>query len=546
MSTDLHVSPVALAAAATSNEPTSIRTAALGERIRRSLPNAIVLVTLAGLAIWGLASGWKMPKFSWLLGGKTEEATEWCEEHNVPESECIECDADLVPQEKDHGWCKEHGIEQCPLHFPDVAQLDSPAPPSKDDFALAARALETRPRDINNRRCDLFRRRIQFASADAVDKTGVEVEAVDRQPILETIDAPGQLIYDPTRVAHITSRATGIVWRVEKSTGDPVRRGETLALIDAVEVGKVKADLLQAISQSRLKQAALDRLSLLSSDGAVAARQIKEAKAALEDAHIRLLAAQQTLANLGLPAPELDDLNGLSTDEVAQEIRGLGLPEDFLAGEDQASLSSNLYPIRAPFDGEIVERHLVVGEVVGATDTLFTVADVRRMYLMLDLRQEDARYVTLGQKVLFSPNDDESDEGFSGEISWLSTSADEKTRTVKVRVELPNSDRELRANTFGVGRIVLRDEPQAIVVPQEAVHWDGCCNVVFVRDKRYFEKDAPKFFHVRQVRLGAREGDLQEIAVGLTPGEVIATTNSVVLAAQLMKSSLGEGCGHAH
>ena len=58
---------------------------------------------------------------------------------------------------------------------------------------------------------------------------------------------------------------------------------------------------------------------------------------------------------------------------------------------------------------------------------------------------------------------------------------------MKVRVDLPNADGRLRANTFGTGRIVLREEPQAIVVPSEAVHWDGCCNVVFVRDKNFLQ-----------------------------------------------------------
>jgi membrane fusion protein, heavy metal efflux system len=89
---------------------------------------------------------------------------------------------------------------------------------------------------------------------------------------------------------------------------------------------------------------------------------------------------------------------------------------------------------------------------------------------------------------------------------------------------------------------VLRDEPKAIVVPNEAVHSDGDCQIVFVRDKDYFREGAPKFFHVREVRLGVRDGDTTEIIAGVLPGEVIACKNSVVLEAQLLKSNLGEGC----
>ncbi len=113
---------------------------------------------------------------------------------------------------------------------------------------------------------------------------------------------------------------------------------------------------------------------------------------------------------------------------------------------------------------------------------------------------------------------------------------------MKVRVDLPNPDGRLRANTFGTGRIVLRDEPKAIVVPSEAVHWDGTCNVVFVRDKDFFKPDAPKVFQVRCVRVGVKDGATTEIIAGLLPGEVIASKNSVILEAQLLKSNLGAGC----
>jgi cobalt-zinc-cadmium efflux system membrane fusion protein len=165
------------------------------------------------------------------------------------------------------------------------------------------------------------------------------------------------------------------------------------------------------------------------------------------------------------------------------------------------------------------------------------------LWLNLNVRQADARYVTYGQKVLFSPSDSVNEPEDQGTVSWISTGADDVTRTVKVRVDLPNEDGRLRANTFGTGRIVLREEPKAIVVPSEAIHWDGTCNIVFVRDKDFFKKDAPKIFHVRSVRTGVKDGDSTEIIAGLLPGEVVASKNSVILEAQLLKANLGAGCG---
>jgi cobalt-zinc-cadmium efflux system membrane fusion protein len=129
-------------------------------------------------------------------------------------------------------------------------------------------------------------------------------------------------------------------------------------------------------------------------------------------------------------------------------------------------------------------------------------------------------------------------------VSWISTAVDEPTRTIKVRVDLPNAEGRLRANTFGTARIVLREEPQAIVVPTEAVHTDGTCHIVFVRDKHFHEAGSAKFFHIRTVRPGVKQGEMTEIIAGLLPGEVVASKNSVVLQAQLLKSGLGAGCAH--
>jgi cobalt-zinc-cadmium efflux system membrane fusion protein len=143
---------------------------------------------------------------------------------------------------------------------------------------------------------------------------------------------------------------------------------------------------------------------------------------------------------------------------------------------------------------------------------------------------------------MFRASESANEPDSQGTVGWISTDADDVTRTVKVRVDLKNADGRLRANTFGTGRIVLREEPKAIVVPSEAIHWDGTCNVVFVRDKNFMQSDAPKIFHVRSVRPGVKEGATTEIIAGLLPGEVIASKNSVVLEAQLKKSNMGAGC----
>jgi cobalt-zinc-cadmium efflux system membrane fusion protein len=519
------------------------RSFALLKWIAQAIPTSIVVAALGGLALWGHFADWKIPKFSSLVAENNEDVEEWCKEHNVPEAACIECNLTLLPQTKDYGFCKEHGIAQCPLEHPDVAQLKIMPVVTQAMLERASRALVVKPRPENNSLCNLHLRRVQFASAEAVEKAGVDIAVVQEHPIIEAAIANGEVVYDQNRMAHLSSRVAGTVWQVERQVGDRVRKGDCLALVDAGEVGKAKAELLQAIAQVRLKQATFDRVNKLA-DGTVPLRQVREADTALQEAKIRQQSAQQALANLGLHV-KADDFGSLDTTEIARRIHFLGLPDEVASRLDATATTSNLFPIRSPLDGLIIERHVVAGEVVDTSTLLFGVADISQMWLTLNVREDDARYVSVGQPVLFRPNSSTSDGEIRGAVSWISTSADDKTRTVKVRVELPNHDGRLRANTFGTGRIVLREEPKAIVVPTEAVHWDGSCHVVFVRDKNYHSANSPKFFHVRSVRPGVKAGDTTEIIAGLLPGEVIANKNSVVLEAQLLKSNLGAGCGCA-
>ncbi len=512
--------------------------------VKRATPTALVVAVLAGIALWGHSTDWTMPKFSALVGTDASEAEAWCKEHNVSEADCIECNANLVPPSADYGWCKEHGIAQCPLHHPEVAQLRNRPTVTSEDMERASRALALRPRAENNSRCNLHLRRIQFASTEAMDKAGVDIAVVTQRPIIEAIVATGEVIYDQTRMAHLASRVPGTIANVNTRVGNRVQRGDVLALIDSAEIGKAKSTLLQAITQFRLKKVNLDRLRPLVTDGSIPERQFREAEAAFNEAEIALLSAQQYLVNLGLPV-SMEVFDGLNSNEITRRIQFLGPPEDLVSTFDRNSTTSNLFPLRAPLDGVVVNCQIVPGEVVDTSTMLLDVADISQMWLTLDVKQDDAKYLSLGQTVLFRPSDSKDEPEIKGSLAWISTEADDHTRTVKVRVDLPNADGRLRANTFGTGRIVLREEPRAVVVPSEAIHWDGGCNVVFVRDTNFLNEGAPKFFHIRTVRLGVKDQDTTEIIAGLLPGEVIASKNSVVLEAQLLKSNLGAGCGCA-
>ncbi len=508
----------------------------VASRIGRSIPTLIVIAALIAVAYWGHEHDWKFPAFSDLAGQTTAKSIAWCDEHGVPESQCIACNADLMPKGKLYGWCKIHGVHECVLEHPELAQLSQVPTIPPADLARAERALALRPRKKNDRSCKLHLRRIQFTSAAAAEKAGIDIGLVDRDRIVESITATGQVVYDPTRVARLASRAAGTVWRVERNVGDRVKTGDVLAIVNAAEVGAAKAALLQAATRLHLHSQTYQRLLKLGS--VVAGRRILEAETAVAEAQVALHKAIQTLVNLGL-AISREEVLQTPADELEQRIQFLGLPQQLIAELDPVRTTSNLLPLAAPRDGIVVSRDVVAGEVIDTTRTIFTIADTRQMWLVLDMPLEEARYVSLGQTVIFRP--DGADHADRGNVTWISTEVDNETRTVKVRGELPNEDGHLRNETFGVGEVILRDEPDAIVVPSSAIHWEGCCFVAFVRDKNYLKKDSYKVFHTRMVRPGVAMGGYTEVIAGLLPGEVVVTEGSGVLRAELLKGNLGAG-----
>jgi cobalt-zinc-cadmium efflux system membrane fusion protein len=472
------------------------------------------------------------------MGSAAKEKDDWCAEHAVPESQCVECNPDLLPRGKEFGWCKRHGVSECPFEHPEVAQLKGRPQVTPADLSRAQRALDLAPRPENNSKCKLHRRRIQFASQEAVEKAGLDIAPVWEAPVVEAVSANGEVTYDQTRVARLSARVPGTVWRVDRVVGQAVRRGDLLALVDAAEVGKAKGELLQAVAQVDVRTQTLDRMRPAYESGAVPEARMRETEAGLQEARIRLLGAEQALANLGLPV-RAGDFKGCAAEEVARRVRFLGLPEAAARTLGTETTTANLLPLLAPLDGVVVGREAVAGEVVDATRTLFVVADTRRLWLTLHVRLEDANRLALGQPVRFRPDGGTGEA--HGEVAWIDTAADERTRTVKVRADLANPEGRLRASTFGAGRIILREEASAVVVPSEAVHWEGDCFVVFVRDRDFLKEGAPKVFHVRKVRVGVRDAQNTEVIAGVLPGEVVATRGSGTLRAELLKNNLGEG-----
>jgi cobalt-zinc-cadmium efflux system membrane fusion protein len=405
--------------------------------------------------------------------------------------------------------------------LPSLAQLGGKSEsPEKAEPEATVRVVGTGPR------------RIEFPSEDAVKKTGIDVKPAEARTLGQYVTANGTVDYDPGSYARLTARASGSVWKVYKEIGDVLHKGDVLALLDAAEVGKAKADFLQSLTQVKTRTAALEQLRAAGREGAVPDRSLREAETALREARIRLFNDQQQLLNLGLPI-RLKEVEDVPEDRLTRHLRLLGLPDAVTRELDPETLTANLLPLTAPFDGVVVVRDTAPGEVVQGTapKTLFIVADVRRLHVDLAVNQEDMAQVRVGQPVTF-----ETASGTlkaAGEVSHISPEVDEKTRRVVVHAEVPNPDGRLRPNAFGNGRIRVGERPNAVVVPGEAVQADGGTALVFVRT-------APTVFEVRTVRTGLRDGDLVEVT-GVRRGEEVVTAGSFALKSELLKDRIPGG-----
>jgi cobalt-zinc-cadmium efflux system membrane fusion protein len=519
------------------------------------IPSLGVLCLLAGVGWYGHHNGWQLPSATALIGGDGEPAPEWCESHGVAEDECINCTVGLVEPPQQSGWCGKHGVHTCPHCQPSIIESLNPSQLTAADAAAYPAALQLRPRAENVASCPHHNTRIQFASQEAMAKAGVDVEPVLRGRIREAISASGHVSFDATKLAVVSARVPGVVVSVERKLGEWVSAGELLAIVDSAEVGSAKTALLEALAKLDLSQSVFARLQPAARSGAVAATRLTEAENQLEVNKVTVMRTAQTLANLGVPVDERQ-LSQLPADERAEIVSRAGLPESYsskpIGSSDSDAQNSSRGPaesanwvgICAPIDGVINSLEVVRGELVDRNLPAFEIVDTRHMWLELRIPVEQAHLVKLGQPILFEA--DGASETIIGKVDWISSQVDALSRTMPVRAYLDNPDGQLRNEVFGRGDVVLRQSSDAIVVPATAVQSDGNCQIVFVRDKLFFEKGRPKFFYPRSVRIGVKQDSVVEVLAGVAPGEVVVSQGSEVLRAQLLKSNLGAGCTCGH
>ncbi len=358
---------------------------------------------------------------------------------------------------------------------------------------------------------------------EAAARIEIRTAPAEERVLAAQLTTTGQVDFDQTRLAHVSPRISGRVHRVRSTLGENVRAGQTLAEIDSIELGQAKAAFLQAKSKMELAGKSFERAQSLLADRIASQQEALEAEAELREATAGLHTAEETL-----------HLYGLSQGQV-----------DALTYDDQAA---SIYPLRAPFGGTVVELHATLGELVTPERNLFTLADLSRVWIWIDVYQRDLGGVHVDDQAR-ARVDTFPDDVFEGKVSYLSARVDADTRTVRARLDVPNPEGKLRPGMFVEVELV---DPHAkegggiqaasLVVPESAVVRAGDEFFVFVTTGELrFER--------REIRVGRKAGGFVEIfpehgSEGIEAGDSVVVEGAFLLKSAASKESLGGGHEH--
>lgn len=339
----------------------------------------------------------------------------------------------------------------------------------------------------------------------------LETDQVAMRSIQPTLKAQGgKVLANDNRLAHLSGRVPGRIVAVYANLGDRVKEGDQLLLLDSPAFGEAQLEFRKARTMVGLTKKALERAQALFDRGAIGAGEYQRREAEFENARADLHEAEEKLHLLGMTEREIGRLAAkkLPHAEVAQ------------------------VSLRAPFNGEVIERNATVGEIVDPNKTLFTVADLSTVWVRADFPEQQAARLKTGLdielKVSAYP-----DTVFHGTITYVAAVIDPSTRTVMARSDVQNPDGRLRPEMFA--DITMKTETETLLtVPRTAVQQVGSRTLVFV-------KRAPRRFEPREVTVGESLDQYVQIKSGLKAGETIVTRGSYALKSESVREQMPTG-----
>ncbi|MFO0745731.1 MAG: efflux RND transporter periplasmic adaptor subunit [Myxococcota bacterium] len=313
-------------------------------------------------------------------------------------------------------------------------------------------------------------------------------------------------------VAKVGTRVASRVISLAAGLGDRVEKGAVLAEVDAPELGRAKADYQSALAAARVTRDTAAREKVLAADKISSERDWRAAEAEAAKARAEKDAAESRLLTLGLSAEAISTLGS------------------------ERPLRSTMQ-VTAPIAGVVTERPVTLGQMVEPADLMFTIMDAKVVWVVVDVFEQDLAQLSVGQAASVRVAAFEG-RTFEGQVTDLGAIVEAKTRTVKVRVVVPNPDGALRPGMFAQVELAgtTGEAREALYVPGGAIQRDGDKSMVFVvRGEREYERRV-----VTLGRTAGAGGELVALLSGVSPGESVVVDGSFILKSELQKGELGE------
>lgn len=331
-------------------------------------------------------------------------------------------------------------------------------------------------------------------------EAGIQVQAAAEADVAATVTLNGTLVPNQDRIANVLPRLAGRIVSAPVPLGATVRAGQTLAVLESIDLGEAQSAYRQLRSETTVTEAALERAQKLAAEDIIAQKDLQRTRGDAERARAALRAAADKLRMLGVvPAP--------------------------LEHQRDA-----IYPVVAPLSGTVIEKHAVPGSLA-ETDPLFVVADLSTVWLEADVFEKDLALLKTGSPATVSVAA-YPDRPFQGRLTYVSSTMDTASRTVKARIEVPNTDTVLKPGMFANARITSSATVRALVLPAQAVTLMNDKPTVFVL--------TPKGFEARSVQTTSRPDGTVEVRAGLSPGDKVAVAGAYALKSRILKSSLAK------
>jgi len=334
---------------------------------------------------------------------------------------------------------------------------------------------------------------------------GITTSAVESRPGGEGAPVLGELRVNESAYAEVGSPVPARALRVLALPGSQVRRGQVMAELQSLDLGKTRGDYRDAQARVDLARQSLERKRGLAAERIAPQREVQEAEAELRRAEASLQGARGALNALG-------------------------------ASNDGGSDDSRLV-LRAPLTGTVIERHLVRGAVAQPGEALFKVGDLSVLWLMAHASERDAVRVRAGSTARVAipalPG-----SSLSGRVAAVGSQVEVSSRTIPIRIELANAGGILRPGMSATVWLPIGEGGTVIAVPVAALQRleDKWC--VFVPRE-------PGVFEIRPVGRGRDMGGEVEIVSGLKAGETVVVEGAFLLRAEAEKAR-GEGEHHEH